>query len=204
MVLRETALDFDYLASALAGRARCVVCPYLPCCGQSDRLSDSSDERVAGGLQRHESGSDCCIGVGRDPLGRELIGGLIGMVLAAIPGCPIRRLVIDDIGPYLPWAGLLRLGANLNEAPKSFETIGAAELYLRRVLASFGELEDEHWRHLTVHSVEWRPGRLHYKSLCDPGIAHAFRNPRRLIQRGPVEILGRDRHSYPGGKGGAI
>jgi pimeloyl-ACP methyl ester carboxylesterase len=105
------------------------------------------------------------------------LGGLIGMVLAAIPGSPIRRLVINDIGPYLPWAGLLRLGANLNEAPKNFETIGAAELYLRRVLAPFGELEDEHWRHLTVHSVEWRPERQHYESLCDPGIAHAFRNP---------------------------
>jgi pimeloyl-ACP methyl ester carboxylesterase len=105
------------------------------------------------------------------------LGGLMGMVLAAIPGSPIRRLVINDIGPYLPWAGLLRLGANLNEAPKSFETIGAAELYLRRVLAPFGELEDEHWRHLTVHSVEWSPERRRHESLCDPGIAHAFRNP---------------------------
>ena len=56
------------------------------------------------------------------------MGGLIGMVLAGLPGSPIRRIVINDIGPYLPWAGLLRLGANLNEAPKSFETIKAAEL----------------------------------------------------------------------------
>ena len=105
------------------------------------------------------------------------LGGLIGMVLAALPGSPIRRIVINDIGPYLPWAGLLRLGANLNEAPKSFETIKAAELYLRRVLAPFGELEDEHWRHLAIHSVEWKPERQRYESLCDPGIAHAFRNP---------------------------
>ena len=33
------------------------------------------------------------------------LGGLIGMVLAALPGSPIRRIVINDIGPYLPWAG---------------------------------------------------------------------------------------------------
>jgi pimeloyl-ACP methyl ester carboxylesterase len=105
------------------------------------------------------------------------LGGLIGMVLAALPGSPIRRIVINDIGPYLPWAGLLRLGANLNEAPKSFVTIDAAELYLRRVLAPFGELEDEHWRHLTIHSAEWKPERHRYESLCDPNIAHAFRNP---------------------------
>ena len=105
------------------------------------------------------------------------LGGLIGMVLAALPGSPIRRIVINDIGPYLPWAGLLRLNANLNEAPKSFETIDAAELYLRRVLAPFGELQDEHWRHLTIHSVEWKPERHRYESLWDPNIAHAFRNP---------------------------
>jgi pimeloyl-ACP methyl ester carboxylesterase len=105
------------------------------------------------------------------------LGGLIGIVLAALPGSPVRRVVINDIGPYLPWTGLLRLGANLNEAPKSFETIRDAELYLRRVLAPFGELEDQHWRHLTIHSVEWKPERQRYESLCDPDIAHAFRNP---------------------------
>jgi pimeloyl-ACP methyl ester carboxylesterase len=155
---------------------RRVVRSDLPGRGQSDRLSDSSDYV----LSQYCSDMNALIaGLGSVEIhwvGTSL-GGLIGTVLAAIPGSPICRLVINDIGPYLPWAGLLRLGANLSQAPKSFETIGAAELYLRRVLAPFGELEDEHWRHLTVHSVEWRPERQHYESLCDPGIAHAFRNP---------------------------
>ncbi len=77
------------------------------------------------------------------------MGGLIGMVLAALPGSPVRRIVINDIGPYLPWAGLLRLGANPNEAPKDFETIRAAELYLRRVW-----LRSENWK--TSIGVIWR------------------------------------------------
>ena len=34
------------------------------------------------------------------------LGGLIGIVLAALPRSPIRRMVINDIGPYLPWSGL--------------------------------------------------------------------------------------------------
>jgi pimeloyl-ACP methyl ester carboxylesterase len=174
--LTRNGRDFDHLAAALAGKGRRVVCPDLPGRGQSERLKDSSDYVLP------QYCSDMTVLIAAlgcteiDWVGTSL-GGLIGMVLAALPASPIRRLVINDIGPYLPWAGLLRLGANLNEAPKSFETVEAAELYFRRVLAPFGELGDEHWRHLTAHSVEWKPERQRFESLCDPNIAYAFRNP---------------------------
>lgn len=174
--LTRNGRDFDHLAAALAGKGRRVVCPDLPGRGQSERLKDSSDYV----LPQYCSDMTVLIAalgaVEVDWVGTSL-GGLIGMVLAALPNSPIRRIVINDIGPYLPWAGLLRLGVDLNEAPKSFDTIEAAELYFRRVLATFGELEDEHWRHLTTHSVEWKSDQQRYESLCDPDIAHAFRNP---------------------------
>ena len=174
--LTRNGRDFDHLATALASKGRRVVCPDLPGRGQSERLKDSGDYV----LPQYCSDMTALIAalgaVEIDWVGTSL-GGLVGMVLAALPGSPIRRMVINDIGPYLPWAGLLRLGANLHEIPKGFQTIREAELYFRRVLAPFGELEDEHWRHLTVHSVEWKTERQHYESLCDPNIAHAFRNP---------------------------
>jgi len=153
-----------------------VVCPDLPGRGQSERLQDSADYV----LPQYCSDMNALMAVlgatEVDWIGTSL-GGLIGMVLAALPGSPIRRIVINDIGPYLPWAGLLRLGANLNDAPKSFQTIEQAEDYFRRVLAPFGQLEDAHWRHLTAHSVAWSVEGRCFKSLCDPNIAHAFRNP---------------------------
>jgi pimeloyl-ACP methyl ester carboxylesterase len=174
--LTRNGRDFDHLAAALAGGGRRVVCPDLPGRGKSDRLRDSSDYA----LPQYCSDMSVVIAalgaVEIDWIGTSL-GGLVGMVLAALPGSPIRRIVINDIGPYLPWAGLSRLGANLNGAPQSFETMQQAEAYFRRVLIPFGPLEDAHWRHLTAHSVAWSAEERCFKSLCDPNIAHAFRNP---------------------------
>jgi pimeloyl-ACP methyl ester carboxylesterase len=81
------------------------------------------------------------------------LGGLVGIVLAGLPGNPIRRLVINDIGPYLPWAGLARIGSYVTTIPADFHDLGEAEVYFREVLAPFGTLTDEHWCHITRHSV---------------------------------------------------
>jgi len=174
--LTRNGRDFDHLAAVLADAGRRAVCPDLPGRGRSERLQDSSDYALP---QYCSDMTVLTASLGTseiDWVGTSL-GGLIGMVLAALPGSPVRRIVINDIGPYLPWAGLLRLGANLIDAPKSFETIEQAESYYRRVLAPFGQLENADWRHLTTHSVAWNAKARYFTPLCDPNIAHAFRNP---------------------------
>ena len=52
-----------------------------------------------------------------------------------------------------------------------------AEAYFREVLAPFGALSDEHWCHITRHSVAWHASRERYVMLFDPQIVRAFRNP---------------------------
>src|SRR5215211_1198749 len=54
-----------------------------------------------------------------DRVGTSL-GGLIGMVLAGLPDSPIRRLVINDSGPFVPAAALRRIGDYLRTAPADF------------------------------------------------------------------------------------
>jgi pimeloyl-ACP methyl ester carboxylesterase len=105
------------------------------------------------------------------------LGGLIGIVLAGFPGTPIRRIVINDIGPLVPWAGLMRIGRYVADMPAAFAEIEDAERYLREVLAPFGALPDAHWRHLARHSVAWNADEQRFVMLCDPKIIRAFGNP---------------------------
>ena len=49
---------------------------------------------------------------------------------------------------------LQRIGRYVAEMPETFATFDDAERYLREVLAPFGDVADEHWRHLTRTASE--------------------------------------------------
>jgi pimeloyl-ACP methyl ester carboxylesterase len=171
--LTRQGRDFDFLAAELAARGYYVVCPDLVGRGRSGWLADPEDYA----LPQYAVDMTALIArLGADELdwiGTSL-GGLIGMVLAGMPHSPIRRLVINDIGPYLPWGALRRIGDYLRRAPRAFPDLASAEAYFRDVLAPFGSLTDAQWRHLTEHSLV-RDARNAYRFNYDPEIARAFR-----------------------------
>jgi pimeloyl-ACP methyl ester carboxylesterase len=59
------------------------------------------------------------------------------MLLAAKRGTPIGRLVMNDVGPFVPWNGLFRLKGHLGR-PHGFGSLNAAGEFLRGALAAFG------------------------------------------------------------------
>ena len=175
--LTRQGRDFDVLARALVRQGCRVVCPDLVGRGQSGWLRDPA------GYTLLQYGADMNALLARldveevDWVGTSL-GGLIGMILAGQPGTPIRRLVVNDIGPFIPSSALRRLSAYLNGPQPAFPDLAAAEAWFRETLAPYGELADEHWRHLAEHSLRHDADhglRLHH----DPGIAVAYR-PWRL------------------------
>ena len=100
------------------------------------------------------------------------MGGLIGMGLAAFPSAPIRKLVLNDVGPIVTADSLQRIATYLGRAP-ALPSFAAAEMLIRMTSATFGPHSDEQWRHLTEHMVRKQPDgsyRLHY----DPAIALPF------------------------------
>lgn len=77
------------------------------------------------------------------------MGGLIGMFLSSLPGSPIARMVLNDVGPLIALDALQRIGEYLGKAP-DFANLDEAEAYVRTVCAPFGKLSDAQWRFMTV------------------------------------------------------
>jgi pimeloyl-ACP methyl ester carboxylesterase len=174
--LTRQGRDFDFLAKRLAADGRRVICPDLAGRGRSGRLRNP-DEYALPQYCADMNALVANTGAHQiDWVGTSL-GGLIGIVLAGLPGNPIRRLVVNDIGPYLPWSGLTRLGSYVARMPASFDSFDEAEAYFRETLAPSGGLTDEQWIHLTRHSIAWDAQQERFAMLCDGGIVRAFRNP---------------------------
>ena len=77
----------------------------------------------------------------------------------------------------MPPGGLYRISQYVADMPGAFDSLDDAERYLREVLAPFGNVADEHWRHLTTHSVRRDPEQGVYLTLCDPAILQALKAP---------------------------
>ncbi len=169
--LTRNARDFDALAERLAGHYR-VICPDVVGRGGSDWLEDKAGygypqycADMAALIAR--SGADVLDWVGTS------MGGLIGMTLAAQPNTPIRRLVLNDVGPFIPKAALERIAAYVG-VQLVFDDLEQFERYARVIFAPFGALSDAQWRVLAEHSARTLPdGRLAF--AYDPGIAEPFR-----------------------------
>jgi pimeloyl-ACP methyl ester carboxylesterase len=181
--LTRQGRDFDVLARQLASdpqRPRRVVCPDVVGRGHSDRLPDP----MAYGVPTYVA--DMVSLLARldvpqvDWVGTSM-GGLIGLGLASLPvpaGAlpPVRRLVLNDVGPTIEPAALRRIGSYVGQ-PARWPTVQAAADALRVLAAGFGPHSDQEW--LALSRPQLRPVQdeqgagygLHY----DPAIAVPFR-----------------------------
>jgi pimeloyl-ACP methyl ester carboxylesterase len=169
--LTRNGRDFDTLAEALSRDFR-VVCPDVLGRGKSDWLEHPEDYdysiyigAMAQLIARLDVPEVLWIGTS--------MGGLMGMLTAALPNAPIERLVVNDIGPLVAKEGLARIATYVGKDP-SFTDLPALEAYQREVAASFGPLTDAQWRHLATYAARTKPdGSLGL--AYDPRIAEPFK-----------------------------
>ncbi len=167
--LTRNGRDFDVLAAFLADEFY-LICPDLPGRGKSAWLADAALYQPPHYVQAL---AHLLAFIDRPVhwIGTSL-GGICGMIAAAAPGNAIRRMVLNDVGPFVPRAALARIGTYVGATPV-FADLNAAERYFRSVHGAFGALSDAQWRHMAQTSVrKLRDGglSLHY----DPAIALAF------------------------------
>ncbi|MCI0674139.1 MAG: alpha/beta hydrolase, partial [Myxococcaceae bacterium] len=168
--------DFDELAQALCHEYR-VVCPDVVGRGRSEWLSDPKSYQVPQYvadmvtlLARVDARSVHWFGTS--------MGGLIGMAVASLPGSPIERLVLNDIGPSVDPAGLQRIASyHANHVGKSlhFADFAAAVDFIATHFAPFGRLSWTQWERLTRDAV--KPDGSGFAFRHDARIALPFTAP---------------------------
>lgn len=197
--LTRQGRDFDRLAQALVAHSPHplqVICPDVAGRGRSDWLSDPAGYQIPqyaadmlamlgqvnaqmstqmSAQVRTQKGAENPIQT-LDWVGTSM-GGLIGMVLAGQPGlpmpAPIRRLVLNDVGPAITWRSVQRMQGYVGQYGQ-YRDLDEAAAELWTLSQGFGPVATDVWREMSAHMT--RPGTdgtltLHY----DPAIAVGLR-----------------------------
>jgi pimeloyl-ACP methyl ester carboxylesterase len=174
--LTRNGRDFDEIAKALQEKRR-VACPDIVGRGRSDWLTDKSQYNFITYCADMTAFLARLRGTSVDWIGTSM-GGQIGMILAAQPNTPIARLVLNDIGPFVPKEAPRRLLRYAAGQPPPFASLAEAERYMREIYAPFGKLTDAQWAHLTRHSLRDVEGGR-YALAYDPGIVEPLKEMQR-------------------------
>ena len=169
--LTRSGRDFDRFAAAMADEYR-VVCPDVVGRGLSSWLLDPRGYGVA------QYVADMVTLIARtgaeqvDWFGTSM-GGLIGLSLAGLPDTPIRRMLINDIGPHIEPVSLERIGQYVG-LDERFATLQEGIDNAALLAASFGPLSAEEWREINTPLLHEVGGQWRFR--YDPRIAVPFKS----------------------------
>ncbi|OGA24781.1 MAG: hydrolase, partial [Betaproteobacteria bacterium RIFCSPLOWO2_02_FULL_67_19] len=150
--LARTGRDMDDIAAHLAQRYR-VICPDTIGRGLSEWSPVPEKEYCLASYGRQAVALMNQLGVREAHWLGTSMGGALGIRLAAgaLRG-RIRRLVLNDIGPKLGEAAVMRIRTYAGSPPQ-FDRVSELEQYFRTIYQPFGALTDEQWRRLTESSA---------------------------------------------------
>lgn len=144
--LGRTGRDFDRMGERF-GSSRPLYAPDMPGRGISDDLPTAEDYSFVQ-YMADLTALFAKIGAAQIDFVGTSMGGILGMMLASCPQTPIRRLVLNDVGPVVPQAAIDRIKSYLTLELPTFPSLEEYEVFLRKICASFGVLSDEDWHHM--------------------------------------------------------
>jgi len=167
--LTRSGRDFDRFAAAMATTHR-VVCPDVVGRGLSSWLADPNYYGVP------QYVADMVTLIARlevetvEWFGTSM-GGLIGMALAGLKDSPIRKMLLNDVGPHIEPDALTRIGSYLGK-PARFDTLQQGVEQAALLAQSFGPLTPDEWREINTPLLHERDGAWQFR--YDPRIAQPF------------------------------
>ena len=172
--LTRRGSDFKTLADAMC-KDYYVVCPDVVGRGESDRLSNpmlyAVPQYVADMTQLVKH-----LGVKQVNWFGTSMGGLIGMVYASMPNSPIRKMLINDVGPRIEPEAIARLGSYVGQ-PFAFANREEALAKINQICATFGDHTPQEWEIYNGPMLVQRDGKwvMHYDA--DIAVPFASVNP---------------------------
>ncbi|BCA94796.1 alpha/beta hydrolase [Legionella antarctica] len=167
--------DFDALAHYLGIGGRHIFCPDVVGRGDSSWFKQAHHYN----FNQYVADMNALIARTRaqqiDWIGTSM-GGIIGMMLASLPHSPVRRLILNDVGPQIPLQGLRKLAKYIGNDPE-FKSMEEAKKHFKKNYSEFGKLSEKQWDDFTAHSVEKRAAKV-FVAKVDP----AIRNPKSTMQ----------------------
>lgn len=167
--------DFNALARYLVPLGYRILAIDIPGRGRSDFLSDPDSYNYKNYL------SVINIMLVREGLDNPAsvhwlgvsMGGLLGIWLAGLPNSPIKRLILNDIGPEVPEDDLRLISQYLKVTYefKSFEDF-LTQVKTSRSL-SYGHLNDAQWREM-AEGIQRQLPNGKYSYAFDPKISEMF------------------------------
>ncbi len=159
--LTRNSKDFDFLAASMSNQYN-VICIDIPGRGVSGyfaQLDNYNFQNYMTAIKRVISS----ITPGKiDFLGTSM-GGVVAMSLASIDSSLIRKLVLNDVGPFVPGVLYAALNAHEKTKPKSYNSYAEAVQYHKEHCSSFGPMSDEQWGEFTMNGMrEDKDGRFIY------------------------------------------
>lgn len=147
--LTRNARDFDYFAQQTCENYR-VVCPDVVGRGDSDHITSPD----AYNYLQYNADMNALIArlnVTEVNWVGTSMGGIIGMVLASVSQSPIRRLVINDIGPEVSRDAQLMIADYIGTS-REFDRLDDVVDFLRSIYVEFAPMTEDDWFHMAKYS----------------------------------------------------
>ncbi|MDD9909439.1 MAG: alpha/beta hydrolase [Ahrensia sp.] len=170
--LTRNARDFDFFAERMCENYR-VVCPDVVGRGDSDHITSPD------AYNYYQYNADMNTLIARlnvteiNWIGTSM-GGIIGMVLASVSQSPIKRLVVNDIGPEVSRDAQMTIAQYIGRTD-DFDRLDDVAAWLRQIYAEFAPMSDDDWMHMAKYSSR-RTQAGKFRLKVDSRVGEAFRD----------------------------